>query len=68
MVELGCMALREGESQSEVPKEIQGVLDQYRSVFDEPQGLPPWREKSHEINLKPGTAPFNVRPYRYPEG
>ena len=49
-----------------VPATIRAMLEKYETVFQTPQGLPPQRNKDHVITLKGGTAPINVRPYRYP--
>jgi len=46
--------------------EIQSLLKEFVEVFEEPKALPPHRELDHKMLLKPGTAPINVRPYRYP--
>ena len=46
--------------------EIQGLLNELADVFEEPKSLSPHRELDHKILLKPGSAPVNVRPYRYP--
>ena len=43
------------------------LLQQHGAIFEEPQGLPPERPYDHRIHLLPGTAPFAVRPYRYPQ-
>lgn len=43
------------------------VLEEYEQVFHMPDGLPPIREKSHQIILKEGTNSISVRPYRYPQ-
>ncbi|KAE8726097.1 Laccase-6 [Hibiscus syriacus] len=54
------------DGKSIIPTEIQHVLDQYRSVFDEPKGLPPQRSHDHAIQLKSTATPVNLRPYRFP--
>jgi hypothetical protein len=41
------------------------VLQEFSDVFMEPFSLPPSRQIDHSIPLKEGTAPVNVRPYRY---
>lgn len=47
-------------------EELEQVLEEHMEVFCEPQELPPDRDKRHQITLKEGTDPVNVRPYRYP--
>lgn len=49
----------------EIPAEIEDLLKQFATVFDEPRGLPPQREFNHIIELLPGAKPVNIRPYRY---
>ncbi|TYK29890.1 peroxidase 64 [Cucumis melo var. makuwa] len=44
---------------------ILAVLEQFADVFDWPERLPPRREIEHQIHLKKGTYPINVRLYRY---
>lgn len=58
-------------SMEEIPKDnselqlgIQGVLQQFSQVFDNPQGLPPERNLDHQITLKPDAEPFKLKPYR----
>lgn len=46
--------------------QLDKLLKDFSSVFDKPMGLPPVRGTEHHIPLLPGTAPINVRPYRYP--
>ncbi|KAL4558953.1 hypothetical protein LXL04_031079 [Taraxacum kok-saghyz] len=48
------------------PTFLQPLLDRYHDIFNEPEGLPPKRRNDHQITLKTGSAPVNVRPYRYP--
>ena len=43
------------------------LLQQHSDLFDEPQGLPPFRMYDHCIHLAPDTTPVAVRPYRYPQ-
>lgn len=50
----------------EQKEEMGRVLEQYEGVFREPQGLPPDRAERHQITLKDGVNPINVRPYHYP--
>jgi hypothetical protein len=45
---------------------LQGILDTFKDLFQEPQGLPPSRPCDHRICLKEGSDPVVVRPYRYP--
>ncbi|KAL1555793.1 hypothetical protein AAHA92_11493 [Salvia divinorum] len=54
------------EFPADLPSEVLTVLQGYRSVFDQPRGLPPSRLFDHRIHLLPNTKPVNVRPYRYP--
>jgi hypothetical protein len=47
-------------------KELNLLLNQFETVFQEPSGLPPKRDKEHAINLVDGHGAVNVKPYRYP--
>lgn len=49
-----------------IPKDIQIVLQSFPEVLKEPKGLPPRRSCDHVINLKAGSEPPNLRPYRVP--
>jgi len=49
-----------------LPPEIQYILDFFPAVFTEPYGLPPTRPHDHRIPLLPNTHPINVKPYCYP--
>nr|GEW49340.1 reverse transcriptase [Tanacetum cinerariifolium] len=42
------------------------LLDDFKSVFEVPKGLPPQRAYDHLISLMPNTPPINIRPYRHP--
>jgi hypothetical protein len=44
---------------------MEELLLRFDSLFIEPSGLPPERERCHHIHLILGTAPVAVRPYRY---
>jgi hypothetical protein len=51
---------------SQLPDQIQALLEQYASIFEDPQGLPPSHDCDHTIPLVPGAQLFTMRPYRYP--
>ncbi|KAG6484069.1 hypothetical protein ZIOFF_060863 [Zingiber officinale] len=51
---------------SYTPPELETLLSKFSMIFAEPKGLPPSRSHDHRIPLIPGSAPANVRPYRYP--
>ncbi|KAL0537221.1 hypothetical protein IC582_026196 [Cucumis melo] len=44
---------------------MENVLKKSDDVFSWPEKQPPRREIEHQIHLKEGTDPINVRPYRY---
>lgn len=46
--------------------ELQPLLEEFADVFEEPKSLPPARNFDHQIHLRLGTEPVNVRSYRYP--
>ncbi|KAI5652374.1 hypothetical protein M9H77_29561 [Catharanthus roseus] len=52
--------------QPTVPKEIEGVLREFRDVMPDelPKKLPPRREVDHQIELEPGAKPPAMSPYR----
>ena len=57
----------EGEKCVEaVPDQMVQRLTQFEQVFQEPQGLPPHRERDHAITIQEGTKIPNLRPYKYP--
>nr|GEV86849.1 LysM domain-containing GPI-anchored protein 2 [Tanacetum cinerariifolium] len=45
---------------------IQGVLDDYKSLFEVPKELPPQIVHDHAIPLMPNTLPISIRPYKHP--
>jgi hypothetical protein len=45
---------------------IQSVLQHFEDVFAAKTDLPPKRPEDHEIPLKDGCKPPNIRPYRVP--
>ena len=49
-----------------MPKEIEGVLDEFKDVMppELPKRLPPRREEDHRIELEPGAKPPTMGPYR----
>lgn len=57
---------RDGELNQQKRLELEEILKEFDDVFQEPRGISPERVKAHSITLKPGEAPVNVRPYRYP--
>ncbi|XP_077219125.1 uncharacterized protein LOC143853291 [Tasmannia lanceolata] len=46
--------------------DLHPILTKYSSLFSPPHSLPPTRQCDHRIHLTPGSAPVNVRPYKYP--
>ena len=58
---------KKGADYSIVPEALQGILQGFPLVFDMPRDLPPQRSKEHQIELKAGSEPPNIRPYRYPQ-
>jgi hypothetical protein len=46
--------------------ELQQLLEAFRDLFEEPQGLPPMPCHDHKLPLIQGSSPVNVQPYRYP--
>jgi hypothetical protein len=58
-------------SPTEIPQEVQQLIDINSTLFKDPKALPPPRAFDHKIPLLPGVKPVNVKPYRYsptPEG
>jgi len=60
------MGIQEPEQNSK-NLEIQDLIQKHKKVFqDLPMELPPQRRIEHIIEVKPGSSPVKVRPYRYP--
>lgn len=41
------------------------LLEEYKSLFEQPHHLPPKRSHDHAITLQTDAKPPNIRPYRY---
>nr|ABA96448.2 retrotransposon protein, putative, unclassified, expressed [Oryza sativa Japonica Group]BAG99806.1 unnamed protein product [Oryza sativa Japonica Group] len=48
-----------------IPDQVQHIIQDYKEIFQEPEGLPPRRTCDHIITLVPGAKPINLRPYRH---
>ncbi|KAL6338016.1 hypothetical protein AAG906_007832 [Vitis piasezkii] len=57
---------RDDGSGEPMPKEIEGVLDEFKDVMppELPKRLPPRRKEDHRIELEPGAKPPAMGPYR----
>ncbi|KAA0039533.1 peroxidase 64 [Cucumis melo var. makuwa] len=55
-----------GETVEELQLEFELLEQEFADIFELPAGLPPLRQIDHQIQLKDGTDPINVRLYRYP--
>lgn len=45
---------------------LQQLLEDFGTLFEDLKGLPPNRSHDHAIRLNKGSNPPNIRPYRYP--
>ena len=66
--DIWAVALLDAQNEGQVadtPPEIHEVLQEFSSVFSDPNSLPPPRAYDHAITLSPGATPINVIPYRY---
>jgi len=54
-----CIEIRESKQQLSL------LLQEYADIFAEPKAFPHHRNHDHQIILKEGTPPINVRPYGY---
>ena len=58
--------LSENMTREESP-EIQDLIQKHEKIFqDLPMKMPPNREIEHTIEVKAGSDPVNIKPYRYP--
>ena len=64
MVEVSMLSQQQTQS-SEIPEQLQDIIQQFAHLFEKPQGLPPQRSHAHSIPFIPGAQPFRLRPYRY---
>lgn len=60
-----CFHVNVEDSLNTTTLDMQDLLKEYNTLFQEPTKLPPRREIDYNITLKEGTEPVNVRPYRY---
>ncbi|XP_024043371.1 uncharacterized protein LOC112100028 [Citrus clementina] len=60
-----CFHVNIEDSLNTTTPNMQDLLKEYNTLFQEPTKLPPRREIDHNITLIEGTEPVNVRPYRY---
>lgn len=58
---------KEGVNTVAIPSYLEHVLVDFQDVFGEITALPPPRLHDHAINLREGTSPVSLRPYRYPQ-
>ncbi|PKU62385.1 hypothetical protein MA16_Dca024057 [Dendrobium catenatum] len=66
LVELHYLERVSVRDEGDIPLVVQQLIQQFREVFQPPQGLPPPREQEHAILLKDVVSPISVRPYHYP--
>ncbi|PKU77049.1 putative mitochondrial protein [Dendrobium catenatum] len=67
LVELQSLEDQQEGEEKHIPALVQPFLQEFEDVFQPPVGLPPDREREHQIILKEGVSPISVRPYRYPQ-
>ncbi|CAJ2661631.1 unnamed protein product [Trifolium pratense] len=61
-----CLLLQPADADFPIPTLIAQVLQEFPDIFKEPSALPPHRLGfDHNIPLKEGSEPFNMKPYRY---
>ena len=60
-----CFHVNVEDSLNTTTLDMQDLLKEYNTLFQEPTKLPPRREIDYNITLKEGTKLVNVRSYRY---
>ena len=60
------MEINDSLGGASVEPAIQAILNEFKIVFAELEGLPPPRSHDHHIQLQEAAKPTCVRPYRYP--
>ncbi|KAA0040197.1 transposon Tf2-1 polyprotein isoform X1 [Cucumis melo var. makuwa] len=65
VIDLNELVVEKGIEVEDMGESLMHVLNQFSDVFDWLEKLPPRRSIEHQIHLKDGTNPVNVRPYRY---
>ncbi|GJS81189.1 reverse transcriptase [Tanacetum coccineum] len=58
--------LMQMEAKNSHSKEVEILLEEFKSVFEMPKNLPPKRTHDHRISLVLNTHSVNVRPYKHP--
>nr|GEV00451.1 hypothetical protein [Tanacetum cinerariifolium] len=58
--------LMQMEAKNSHSKEVEILLEEFKSVFEMPKNLPPKRTHDHRISLVLNTPSVNVRPYKHP--
>ena len=67
MFQMTTLVIEETESEKEIPKEVEPILEEFVDVVPEeiPHGLlPPMRDIQHQIDLVPGSVLPNKPAYR----
>lgn len=58
-------ATEESQEPKPLNDDMRVLIHEFDEIFKTPNSLPPMRAIEHHINLKVGSDPINVRPYRY---